>query len=202
MEKLEVEVKFFLPDVQSMRQNIIDLGARSKGRFFERNLRFDDGNNTLKDKKCLLRLRQDQITTLTFKSTPPEDSHQFKVLNELEVAVSDFDTMGEILESLGFYCDQVYEKWREVLILENTQFCLDAMPYGNFLEIEGSRKDIKQYARRLGMRWDQRIMLTYLELFDIIRKKLGLKFTDITFENFKDINPPLQNYLPLVEAGD
>jgi len=46
MEKLEFEVKFFLSDIQSLRQDILDLGARSKGRFFEKNLRFEDANQT------------------------------------------------------------------------------------------------------------------------------------------------------------
>ena len=202
MEKLEFEVKFFLPEIQLMRQNNLNMGARSQGRFFEKNLRFEDANKTLKGKKCLLRLRHDQKTTLTFKSTPPEGSDQFKVLNELEVEVSDFPVMNDILESLGFHCEQVYEKWRETLVIENTQFCLDAMPYGNFLEIEGTKKDIKQYAQDLGLQWGKRILANYLEIFEILRKKLDLKFTDVTFHNFKDIDTQLQNYLHLIEAGD
>jgi len=202
MEKLEFEVKFFLPDIQLLRQNILNLGARSQGRFFEKNLRFEDANKTLKAKKCLLRLRHDQKTTLTFKSTPPEGSDQFKVLNELEVEVSNFPVMNAILESLGFHCEQVYEKWRETLVIKNTQFCLDAMPYGNFLEIEGTKKDIKQYAQDLGLQWGKRILANYLEIFEILRKKFDLKFTDVTFHNFKDIDTQLQNYLHLIEAGD
>lgn len=201
MEKLEFEVKFFLPDIQLLRQNILNLGARSQGRFFEKNLRFEDANKTLKAKKCLLRLRHDQKTTLTFKSTPPESSDQFKVLNEREVEVSDFPVMNDILESLGFHCEQVYEKWRETLVVENTQFCLDAMPYGNFLEIEGNKKDIKQYAQDLGLQWGNRILANYLEIFEILRKKFDLKFTDVTFHNFKNIDTQLQNVLHLIEAG-
>jgi len=202
MEKLEFEVKFFLSDIQSLRQDILDLGARSQGRFFEKNLRFEDANKTLKGKKCLLRLRHDHKTTLTFKSPPQESSNQFKVLKEQEVEVGDFATMNDILESLGFHCEQIYEKWRETLVLGNTQFCLDAMPYGNFLEIEGTKKDIKQYAQDLGLQWGKRILANYLEIFEILRKKFDLKFTDVTFHNFKDIDTQLQNYLHLIEAGD
>jgi adenylate cyclase class IV len=67
MEKLEYEVKFFLSDRRSLRQDILDLGARSRGRFFEQNIRFEDPDKTLRSKKCLLRLRHDHKTTLTFK---------------------------------------------------------------------------------------------------------------------------------------
>jgi len=200
MEKLEFEVKFFLSDIQSLRQDILDLGARSQGRFFEKNLRFEDANKTLKGKKCLLRLRHDHKTTLTFKSPPQESSNQFKVLKEQEVEVGDFATMNDILESLGFHCEQIYEKWRETLIIGNTEFCLDAMPYGNFLEIEGATKDISQYAQDLGLQWGKRILSNYLEIFEILRKKWDLKFTDLTFENFKEIDLDLQDYLHLIEA--
>ena len=54
MEKLEFEVKFFVPDNRrSLRQDILYLGARSRGRFFEHNIRFENSNKTLRSKKCL-----------------------------------------------------------------------------------------------------------------------------------------------------
>ena len=202
MEKLEYEVKFFRPDRLSLREDIATLGARSRGRFFEQNIRFDDIKKTLKNKKCLLRLRYDHKTTLSFKSKPPENSNQFKVFRELEVEISDFKTMKDILKFIGFQAEQVYEKWRETFILENTFFCLDTMPYGNFLEIEGRQKDIKKYARRLGFQWGDRILANYLEIFEILKEKMDLEFTDVTFDNFKGIEVQLEDYLPLIAAGD
>ncbi len=201
MEKLEIEVKFLLADIRSLRAEILDLGARSRGRYLERNLRFEDANSTLRDRKCLLRLRNDHKSTLTYKSPPAQGSRQVKVLQELEVEVSDFENMRHILESIGFHCEQVYEKWRETLVIKNVHFCLDTMPFGNFLEIEGDEKQIRQYARRLGLKWDGRILANYLEIFDIIRKGLGLKFTDVTFDNFKDVEIDLESYLHLIQAG-
>ena len=35
MEALEIEVKFYLPDIESMQQRILALGAESKGRVFD-----------------------------------------------------------------------------------------------------------------------------------------------------------------------
>ena len=201
MEKLEFEVKFVLADIRSLRRKILDLGAKSQGRFLEQNLRFEDTNNSLKNNRCLLRLRHDRKSTLTFKSPPPADSRQVKVFNELEVEVSDFASMRHILESIGFHCEQVYEKWRETFIIKNTYFCLDTMPYGDFLEIEGTEKQIKQYARGLGLQWDERILANYLEIFDIVRKNLDLKFTDVTFDNFKGVEVDLEPYLHLLQAG-
>jgi adenylate cyclase class 2 len=201
MEHLEVEVKFFLPDRFSMRKDILDLGARPRGRVFENNIRFEDSQKTLIGKKCLLRLRHDQKTTLTFKSKPPENNQQVKVFKELEIEVGDFAAMKDMLESLGFHGEQVYEKWRETFVMENAYFCLDTMPYGNFLEIEGSQEDIRQHAQSLGLQWEKRILANYLEIFEILKRKLDLQFNDVTFDNFKDIEVQIEDYLPLIETG-
>ncbi len=200
MKQLETEIKFYLPDLPSIRQRIMDLGAESRGRFFENNVRFEDALLTLKKKKSLLRLRRDRNTKLTYKSTPPEPDHQFKTMRELEVEVSDFDTMHLILEALGFHREQVYEKWRETLVLNHTQFCLDSMPYGDFLEIEGQKQDIINFAVRLGLRWDRRILLNYLHIFEILQNNLNLNFSDVTFDNFKHVEVDLIDYLDLLVA--
>lgn len=68
MEPLEVEVKFYIPDISPIRNRILELGAVSTGQVFESNIRFEDENKTLMKKKFLLRLRKDSKTTLTFKS--------------------------------------------------------------------------------------------------------------------------------------
>ena len=184
-----------------IRDRIIELSAVSRGRVFETNIRFDDADNHLIEKKSLLRLRQDTKTILTFKSEPPFKDDQFKILRELEVEVSDFTTMKHILESLGFREEQVYEKWRETFILNRTNLCLDTMPYGDFLEIEGQKDDIKKLASQIGLKWKKRILLNYLAIFDIIKQKLNLPFYDVTFSNFINIRFDLAEYLDLLEVN-
>ena len=202
MEALEIEVKFYVADLERMQRRILALGAESKGRVFENNVRYEDENNTLIRKKSLLRLRRDAKTILTFKSSPPVASTEFKVFNELEVEVSNFETLNRILENLGFHPEQLYEKWRETLILDQTGFCLDTMPYGTFLEIEGSEEDIRAHAAGLGLNWQKRILLNYLEIFEIIRQTLSLNFNDLTFKNFENIRVDMAAFLGKLEAGD
>ncbi len=48
---------------------------------------------------------------------------------------------------------------------------------------------------------DQIRILNYIELFDIIKQDLNLKFNDITFDNFKDIHVDLAKYQKMFEAG-
>ena len=202
MQNLEIEVKFYLTDIEGMRNKILKLGAKSKGRLFETNILYEDKNNSLIKKKSLLRLRQDEKTTFTLKSSPPVKSKDYKIVNELEVEVSDFATMGQILQMLGFHPEQKYEKWRETIVSDQTVFCLDRMPYGDFLEIEGQEKDIRYYASRFGLNWQKRIIVNYLTIFEIMRKNLNLDFNDLTFNNFETVDVDAGGFLDRLEAGN
>jgi adenylate cyclase class 2 len=200
MNSLETEVKFYLSNIDAVRSRIVGLGAAFKNRSFETNIRFEDAEKTLIQKKTLLRLRKDTKATLTFKAEPSVKDSQFKVLQEFEVEVSDFDTMEHILKSLGFKNEQVYEKWRESYVVEDTLLCLDTLPYGDFLEIEGSKESIRQLSSQIGLLWEKRILLNYLAIFDIIKRQLNLSFYDVTFSNFNDIRFDMARYLKLIEA--
>ncbi len=202
MEKLEIEVKFYLTDLEAIRTHILELGAKSDGRVFESNNRYEDKDNSMMKTKSLLRLRQDKKTTLTFKSSPAEQSKAFKIYKELEVEVNEFETMSHILEALGYHPAQKYEKWRETIVLDQTLFCLDSMPYGNFLEIEGAEKKIRHYAAQLGLNWRKRILLNYLEIFEIIRKNFGLDFNDLTFKNFETVRIDFAAFADTLKADD
>jgi len=202
MNDLEIEVKFFISDRDAIRRGISAEGAVSRGKSFETNVRYENEEKRLIQEKSLLRLRQDRRTTLTFKSPPPADDPEFKVHRELEVEVSDFETMNAILERLGFVREQVYEKWRETFDLNETSLCPDSLPFGDFLEIEGPRKKIRSVAAQLKLNWEKRILTNYLARFETIRQQLRLSFTDITFANFDavDIDPSV--YARLFESGN
>lgn len=202
MNDLEIEVKFFISDTDSVRERLSGAGAVSRGKSFETNVRYEDEEKRLIQKKSLLRLRQDRRTTLTFKSPPPADDPEFKVHRELEVEVSDFETMNAILQQLGFVREQVYEKLRETFELNETVLCLDSLPFGNFLEIEGPREKIRAVAGQLKLNWEKRILTNYLAMFETIRKQMGLNFSDITFANFDAVQIDRNEYAHLFESGD
>lgn len=184
---LEIEVKFLLADPALIRRRLIELGAEPQGRVFEKNIRFEDRQHSFKRTGRLLRLRQDRRARLTFKSVEPDPDGQFKVYRELEVGVDDFKAMHDLLAAVGFHPVQAYEKWRETLFLEHTEFCLDTLPFGEFLEIEGNRRSIRRFADRLGLPWEHRILDTYLHIFEQLRQKKGLSFSDLTFDNFQTV---------------
>lgn len=197
---IETEVKFHVSDLPGLQARLLGIGANSFGRELELNIRFnDDGRNRLQP-DALLRLRRARKATLTYKSVPPDADPAFKQLTELEVEVDDFDTMLRILTCLDFRPVQAYEKWRETLVLDQTSFCLDTLPFGDFLEIEGSKNAIVGFAERLGFPWSRRILMNYLEMFDLVRRRHNLPFHDATFANFNGASIELGAMLPLMEA--
>jgi len=199
-DPVETEVKFHLTDPAAMRTRLTALGARSLGRCHERNIRFEDEGRNLIRRKCLLRLRRDRKTTLTVKLPPADADPAFKQFVELEAEVADFDGMQRILAALGYHPEQKYEKWRETFVLERTTFCLDALPFGDFLEIEGPKDAIRDVAGRLELDWRKRIVLNYLEIFDRLRTRHDLPFRDVTFDNFAASAVQTAAVLPLLEA--
>jgi adenylate cyclase class 2 len=201
MNSVETEVKFHVPDPPAMRAELLSKGARSLGRSHERNIRFENEAKGLRGAGSLLRLRRDRKSTLTYKCAPAQADPEFKQLTELEVEVSEFDTMRFILASLGFHPEQVYEKWRETFVLDHTAFCLDDLPFGSFLEIEGPKEQIRGFAGHLALQWGRRILLNYLEIFEIIRADQNLSFSDITFANFAGLTLDISSFLPRIEAG-
>jgi len=187
MRHLEIEIKFFLDDTNLIRDRILALGGKNMGRYFEHNIVYDTLRGRLKKEGSLLRLRKSSATVLTFKAPAEEMDRDFKVRTEVEVEVKDFSTMNLILESIGFQRQFIYEKWRETFVIGDTQLCMDALPYGNFLEIEGQKKEIRDISQTLGMTWDDRILANYHTLFAMLRRDLFLPITDITFDQFSSI---------------
>lgn len=201
MDQLETEVKFFIEDPPAMRGRIRHAGGALVGaRVLERNLCFDDDCGSFRQRSSVLRLRTDGQTTLTLKMPADQDSDQFKVMQELEVTVSDAPTMEKLLLALGYHQAQVYEKWRETFRLNGALLCLDAMPFGDFLEIEGPREAIVSLSRQLGLKWENRILRPYLKLFEKIKQDRRLPFSDITFDNFRGLGLDARTLRPLFES--
>lgn len=199
---LEIEVKFYLPDPEVIRSRIRESGAQYMSGTFERNIRFEDPDFSLVKKNALLRLRKtDSKAELTYKAEPPEKNRDFKIHRELEITVSDFDTAEAILSELGFLGQQVYEKYRETWHIKDAVLCLDQMPFGHFLEIEGRRQEIREIANALGLDWDRRILSNYLAIFERLKHENALSFKDVTFENFREVDLDFAGFAGLFEAG-
>jgi adenylate cyclase class 2 len=196
---LEVEVKFLVEDLGTLREQLLEAGAALvRPRIYERNVRFDTAHNALLKEEKLLRLRQDTAVILTFKAPSEfDEGSEAKVREEIEVQVDDFDRMATILGRLGYEPKQVYEKYREAYHLNDLEIVLDEMPYGLFVELEGDEQAIKETAERLGLDWGERILSNYLAMMGLLVDQYNLPFQDITFENFRDSEVSFKDIHPL-----
>jgi len=184
----EIEVKFYLQDLAAFRQRLLSAGAfLTQPRVKEINLRFDTPQKDLSQKAQVLRLRQDEAAHLTFKGPGALEGGVLS-RQEIEFEVSDFAAARRFLEALGYRVFTTYEKIRENFTLAGVQVSLDEMPFGNFTELEGPNPEaIRKLAESLGLAWERRITMSYLELFARLKAQLALPFDDLTFEAFRDL---------------
>ena len=184
----EIEAKFYLQDLAAFRQRLLSAGAiLTQPRIKETNLRFDTPQLDLRQKAQVLRLRQDQAAHLTFKG-PGTIAGGVLARQEIEFEVSDFAAARRFLEALGYRVYTTYEKVRENYTLAEVQVSLDEMPFGTFTELEGPNPEvIRQLAESLGLAWERRITMSYLDLFAQLKARLVLPFDDLTFEAFRGL---------------
>jgi adenylate cyclase class 2 len=184
----ETEVKLYVPHLEWVQVQLERSGAKlTAPRVYERNVRYENSDQTLTANGIVVRLRQDTRARLTYKEgATAQDGIVSRT--ELEVEVNDFDQMQTILGKLGYHPHMIYEKYRTTYQLDGAEIVLDEMPYGNFVEIEGSAGQIEALIKRLGLQDARRLDGSYAVLFDRVKAHLGLSFNDLTFDNFNGIH--------------
>lgn len=184
---LEIEIKFVLDDPPALRRRLRALGATAGARVFETNACYDTPGEDLRHRGMLLRLRRDAHATLTVKTPSPVADTEVKIRGEIETRVADAAAADAILRALGYHPVQVYEKWRATFGLDDCAVCLDELPFGTFVELEGPRDALCPLARRLDLAWPRGIRRSYLALFEELRRRLGLNVEAPTFAAFAGV---------------
>lgn len=147
---IETEKKYRLSEDQykQIADELKEIGAKYIGEDFEENLIF--GGGILSDQNAILRIRKTQSRTiLTYKKRIQNDL-AVKQQIEHETEVADFEAMEKIVESLGLMKNLVYEKRRKTWKFKNAEIVLDELPFGFFMEIEGSITEIAEAEMLIG----------------------------------------------------
>lgn len=172
---LEIEVKYLEADHKTLRGTLRKLGAQRVGRWFEANAVFDDPRRSLKATGTLLRLREKPGgAVLTLKRATPRASATAKIYEEHETVVADAAAAAAILAGLGYAPVLRYEKIREKWTLLGCEVCLDTLPFGPFVEIEGGEDAIRACAEALELPAGNASTATYHDLNLLYRAKSGL----------------------------
>ena len=125
-----------------------ELGAVFAYEAFEENYLHRGG--ILDDRNAVLRLRKtNERTILTYKEKLGLQN-EFKHQIEHETAVDNVEATEAIIEKLGYRLSVIYEKHRKAYHLGNVEVVLDELPFGLYMEIEGTMEDILTVEKQIG----------------------------------------------------
>ena len=147
---IETEIKYRLTEKQfeSIQETLIEIEAEYVGEEFEENIIYS--GEMLQSLNAILRIRKiDDKTILTFKKRLPNESG-IKEQIEHETVVEDATEIKNIIESIGCEKRLVYEKRRKTWKFREIEVVLDKLPFGLFMEIEGTLLTIKEAEMFLG----------------------------------------------------
>jgi adenylate cyclase class 2 len=190
MSEQETEVKFYVQNLERIEARLLELKARLiQARVYEVNYRFDQPDGSLKASGQVLRLRNDNNACLTFKGPSTLVDGIFS-RQELEFTVGDFETAKKFLGALGYVQIMIYEKYRAIYDLNHCHIMLDELPYGNFVEIEGSNAlHIRQTATVLGLKFESAVGAGYARIFEDYNSRNGFPLRDLTFQVLQGNKP-------------
>lgn len=161
---IEIEKKYRLTKQQrqSIERRLRELKATALPLEFEENTLYRGGR--LDAANCALRLRRvNGYAILTFKLRFPTKS-PIKHQQEEETVVADADAAHAIITALGFRPGLVYEKRRTRWNIGKAKVVIDELPFGLFMEIEASEKEILRVEKLIGGEALPAVMETYPSL--------------------------------------
>lgn len=185
MEKrthMEVEIKIPINNADEIREKILSKGGKIKReKHFESNYLFDYLDRSLSAQGFLLRVRDlPEGALLTFKGKVVTHE-KYKTRPEAETICLDKQAIKTILHSIGLKIYFRYEKYREEYILNDALVCIDQLPFGYYLEIEGEEENIEKVTEILELDKNLFSKKSYAAIFAEICREAGKAFTDILF---------------------
>ncbi len=148
---LEIEKKYRLSDE---RRSLIVADLEAAGAVFERE---DHEENTiyaggvLAETVAIIRIRRTATHSLLTYKRRIEDQSEVKQQIEYETEVSDADAADNIVRGLNLTPRLLYEKRRRIWKFRDVEVVIDELPFGLFMEIEGSISSIKEVEVLLGI---------------------------------------------------
>lgn len=162
---IEKEVKYQITDPIALISRLKEQNAVFSGYHLERTIRVDKPGWELSKAGTFIRLRSGFKNTLTLKKARKEGSEVSERM-EIEVEIDDVSLCQKLLQEIGMTESLIMEKYRMLWKIKDTQITIDELPFGIFAEIEGSIQSIKVISELLGLSYDERIIITYWEIYE------------------------------------
>lgn len=180
--QIETELKFQTTDPKKVLSVLLASGAKIISKNKQKTVLFDTTNHDLENKGVFVRVRAEgEENTITLKEKIGNDE-TVRQRKETEFKIEDLDKMSYIIEKLGFDYVVIMEKYRIELSYKNSHVCIDEMPFGFYVEIEGEEAEINLIAQELRFKPEEKIIVTYWDLFEDWKKDKGITDQNIVFE--------------------
>ena len=121
---------------------------------------------------------------LTVKRKIKENARFFE-REEMEVKMKEgenIDTLREMLKSLGFSKEIIFEKKRKNVFKDDITISFDELPFGFFVEFEGEPKTVDRYLNEFNLSNRPRITRAYLGLWEDYKKTHGIAEENCIFK--------------------
>jgi len=141
---IEIEKKYRLGKKRQgeIISKLDELGAEFRSEVFEENYLHRGG--VIDERGAVLRLRKIGDTTLLTYKERVQNASDIKHRIEHETIVADVDETESIIGCLGYKLSVVYEKHRKTWHLHDVEIVLDELPFGLYMEIEGTIEAIRE----------------------------------------------------------
>ena len=171
----EVELKFPLVDPPKFEEKLVKYGAEFIKTEMQKDhyLQHPCKDFGISDEALRIRVADSKIF-LGYKG--PKISYEMKIRKEIEVEVSDFDSILKILNSLGFINVVTIRKLRKIYKYSDCKIAIDIVDgLGSYVEIETLvdsidkkhkvMRKVKDISQSLGLDIKNSIIKSYLELY-------------------------------------
>lgn len=177
---IEIEKKYRLTPErrESLVAKLESSGGEYLGREFEENTIYS--NDDLARRGAIVRIRKtDRRSLLTFKRRIDNDL-DIKQQIEHETDIADPSAAESIIDELGLKPVLIYEKWRDTWKFRSVELVIDELPFGLFMEIEGTLTGIEEAEILLSIE----DLETEHETYPRLTAKLGERCGDVVEARF------------------
>jgi len=170
---VEIEKKYrLMPERRAqIEDSMKELGAQFVRDDVEENTIY--GGEVLGQTASIVRIRRTRDRAILTYKRRIENASDAKHQIEYESEISDPESVAKILLELTLEPKLVYEKRRAIWKLRSVEVLIDELPFGLFMEIEGSLTGIKEAEMLLGVEDLETEHETYPRLTAQLGKKTG-----------------------------
>ncbi len=170
--KKEIEVKIQLNKKENIAKKLKALGWEKRKSYTQTTYGFFSDDSI--EKGIFPRIRmENKVPVFTVKVKNNKKKSEYFERDEYSVKISDLRNGVKILQLLGYKRIRKFTKFREEWFFnkKSIKITVDRLYFGNFLEIEGSKKEIEKTIKDLGFQDRRKFTKAYLALEDEFKLK-------------------------------